>query len=140
MIFRVRRSARAFCREMTAHTAAGIQPKTVICRTRQSSPLNNLPRNKKESQGSKIAMSVMPPVEVRIYRLPGRCACPISGNNVLFATLFPSVINIKTAVFITTFNITGHLKGGDVNSVHNALPINIVIQLMVKKIDPMSVA
>jgi hypothetical protein len=44
---------------MTAHTAAGIQPITVICSSRHSSPVRMRPLRKKDNQGSKIAMSVM---------------------------------------------------------------------------------
>jgi hypothetical protein len=44
---------------MTAQTAAGIQPSKVICRIRQIIPVNILPRRKKDSQGSSMAIKVM---------------------------------------------------------------------------------
>lgn len=52
-------SARAFCNEITAQAAAGSQPITVIWRIRQTKPEINFPRKKNESQGNKIAISVI---------------------------------------------------------------------------------
>ena len=52
-------SARAFCSEMTAQTAAGSQPITVIWRIRQTTPEINFPRNKNDNHGNKIAISVI---------------------------------------------------------------------------------
>jgi hypothetical protein len=52
-------SALAFCKDVTAQIAAGIQPIKVICRIRQSMAVKIRPLKKKESDGKKIAMSVM---------------------------------------------------------------------------------
>jgi len=59
IIRRVLRSARAFCRLITAQTAAGSQPRMVHCSTRQIMPLNILPRSRKDNQGSSMAISVI---------------------------------------------------------------------------------
>lgn len=59
MILLVLLSARAFCRSKTAHIAAGIQPISVICSNRHNMPLRIRILSKKDSQGRKIAMSVM---------------------------------------------------------------------------------
>lgn len=58
-IFLVLRSALAFCREITAQIAAGIQPIKVICNTRHRTPVNILPLKKKDNQGNKMAISVI---------------------------------------------------------------------------------
>jgi hypothetical protein len=55
----VRLSALAFCSEITAQIAAGIQPSMVICKIRQMIPVNILPLNMKERKGNKIAMIVI---------------------------------------------------------------------------------
>jgi hypothetical protein len=49
----------AFCKEMTAQTAAGIQPISVICNNRQIMPVKILPLKKKDNQGMRMAISVM---------------------------------------------------------------------------------
>ncbi|MBO9635374.1 MAG: hypothetical protein J7578_19865, partial [Chitinophagaceae bacterium] len=58
-ILLVLRSSLAFCNEITAQIAAGIQPINVIWSSRQSIPVSILPLRMKESQGSNIAISVM---------------------------------------------------------------------------------
>ena len=55
----LRLSARAFCREMTAHTAAGIHPIKVICNIKQTIPVRILPRSRKERKGKKMAINVI---------------------------------------------------------------------------------
>jgi hypothetical protein len=52
-------SALAFCRDITAHAAAGIQPISVIWRIRQRSPVRILPRRIKDKKGKNIAISVI---------------------------------------------------------------------------------
>ena len=54
-----RRSSLAFCKEITAHTAAGIQPIIVIWRMRQRIPVSILPLNIKDNQGKRMATRVM---------------------------------------------------------------------------------
>jgi hypothetical protein len=53
--------------DITAHAAAGIHPTTVICSSRQIIPVSILPRKIKESQGSKIAKSVI--VAGRLHKI-----------------------------------------------------------------------
>lgn len=55
----LRLSALAFCREITAQIAAGIQPIKVICRIRQTSAVKIFPRKKKDTHGKNIAISVI---------------------------------------------------------------------------------
>ncbi len=55
----LRRSALEFCKEITAHTAAGIHPMSVICRIKQKMPVNIFPRSRKERNGKKMAIKVM---------------------------------------------------------------------------------
>lgn len=52
-------SALALFKETTAQTAAGIQPKIVICKIKHIIPVNIFPRRKNENQGRRMAMSVM---------------------------------------------------------------------------------
>jgi hypothetical protein len=59
IILFVRRSALEFCKEITAHIAAGIQPISVICKIRQIIPVNILPRRKNDRNGKNMAMSVI---------------------------------------------------------------------------------
>jgi len=59
IIFLVLLSALAFCKEITAHMAAGIHPKIVICKIKHKTPVSTLPLKKKESQGSSIAIKVI---------------------------------------------------------------------------------
>jgi hypothetical protein len=54
-----RLSDRAFCKEITAQTAAGIQPIKVSCKIRQMMPVKILPLNIKEIKGKNMAISVM---------------------------------------------------------------------------------
>ena len=55
----VRLLALASFSDMTAQAAAGIQPAIVICNRKQRIPVRILPLKINESQGSKIAISVM---------------------------------------------------------------------------------
>jgi len=55
----VRLLALALFKDTTAHAAAGIQPTIVICSNRQRMPVKMRPRKMKESQGNKIARSVI---------------------------------------------------------------------------------
>ena len=57
--FSLRLSALAFCKEITAQTAAGIQPIKVICKIKQIIPVIILPLSKKERNGNKIAINVI---------------------------------------------------------------------------------
>jgi hypothetical protein len=52
-------SAREFCNEITAHTAAGIHPINVIWRIRQMMPVKIRPLNINERNGRKMAIKVM---------------------------------------------------------------------------------
>ena len=55
----VRLSSLAFCKLITAHTAAGIQPISIACNSKQIIPVMILPRKKKDKAGNRMAMSVM---------------------------------------------------------------------------------
>jgi hypothetical protein len=57
--FLLRLSALAFCKEITAQTAAGIQPIKVICKIKQIIPVSILPRSRNEINGKKMAIKVM---------------------------------------------------------------------------------
>jgi hypothetical protein len=59
IILLVRLSALEFCKEITAHIAAGTHPITVICKIKQIIPVNILPRRKNERNGKNIAMRVI---------------------------------------------------------------------------------
>lgn len=52
-------SARAFCKEMTAHIAAGIHPINVICKIKHIIPVSILPLSIKERNGKKMAIKVI---------------------------------------------------------------------------------
>ncbi len=52
-------SALSLFKETTAQTAAGIHPKIVICKIKQIIPVNIFPRRKNESQGRRMAISVI---------------------------------------------------------------------------------
>jgi len=52
-------SARRFWRSITAHIAAGIQPITVHCSTKQITALISLPLSRKDNQGMSMAISVI---------------------------------------------------------------------------------
>jgi hypothetical protein len=54
-----RLSAREFCKEITAHTAAGIHPIMVICKMRQRIPVSIFPRSINDKKGKNIANSVI---------------------------------------------------------------------------------
>jgi len=58
-ILRLRLSALDSLSDITAQAAAGIQPTMVICKKRQRMPVRILPLSINESQGSKIARSVI---------------------------------------------------------------------------------
>ena len=58
-ILRLRLFSLASLSDITAQAAAGIQPTMVICNNRQRIPVSILPLNINESQGNKIAMSVI---------------------------------------------------------------------------------
>lgn len=60
-------SSRAFCKEITAQIAAGIQPKMVICRMRQIIPVRILPRKMNDKAGNKMAIKVM--INEQLFRL-----------------------------------------------------------------------
>jgi len=55
----VRLSARAFCSEITAQIAAGIQPMSVTCKIKQIIAVNIFPLNRKDKNGKKIANRVI---------------------------------------------------------------------------------
>jgi len=57
--FSFRRSAREFCSDTTAQTAAGIQPIKVTCRIKQIIPEKIFPRNMKDNHGNKMASNVI---------------------------------------------------------------------------------
>ena len=57
--FALRLSALAFCSDITAQTAAGIQPIKVICRSKQIIPVNILPRRRNDKKGKKMAIKVI---------------------------------------------------------------------------------
>lgn len=57
--FSLRLSALEFCKDITAHIAAGIHPIKVICKIKQIIAVNILPLKKNETHGKKIAISVM---------------------------------------------------------------------------------
>lgn len=57
--FSLRLSALEFCKEMTAQSAAGIQPIKVICKIKQIIDVNNFPLRRKETNGKKIAINVI---------------------------------------------------------------------------------
>jgi hypothetical protein len=57
--FSFRLSALAFCNEIVAHIAAGIQPISVTCNTKQIMPVSILPRSINDKKGRKIATKVM---------------------------------------------------------------------------------
>jgi hypothetical protein len=65
IILSVRLSALEFCNEITAQIAAGIHPISVICKIKQITPVNILPRRKNERNGKKIAMRVI--IDIVIY-------------------------------------------------------------------------
>lgn len=52
-------SALEFCKEITAHIAAGIQPIKVICKIKQIIQVKILPRKRKDMHGKNIAISVI---------------------------------------------------------------------------------
>jgi len=55
----VRLSALSFCREITAHMAAGIQPINVICKIKQMIAVSIFPLNRKDNDGISIAIKVI---------------------------------------------------------------------------------
>lgn len=59
IILSVRLSALAFCKEMTAQMAAGIQPIKVICKIRQMMAVSIFPLNRKDNDGIRMAINVI---------------------------------------------------------------------------------
>jgi hypothetical protein len=57
--FSFRLSNLEFCKEITAHIAAGIQPIKVICKIKHRTDVSILPRKKNDKNGKKIAINVM---------------------------------------------------------------------------------
>ncbi|MDR6561017.1 hypothetical protein J2Y60_001086 [Arcicella sp. BE140] len=55
----LRRSALAFCNDITAHIAAGIQPINVTCKSKQIIPVSIRPRRRNERKGKNIAINVI---------------------------------------------------------------------------------
>lgn len=55
----VRRSARRFCRSITAHIAAGSQPISVHCNSRHITALNIRPLMRKDKEGNNMAISII---------------------------------------------------------------------------------
>ena len=51
-------SALALLSDMAAHNAAGSHPISVSCNTRQRMAVSNLPRNRKERKGQRMARSI----------------------------------------------------------------------------------
>jgi len=59
IILSVRLSALAFCKEITAQMAAGIQPINVICKIKQMIAVNIFPLNRKDKDGISMAINVI---------------------------------------------------------------------------------
>ncbi len=59
IILAVRLFALEFCKDATAQNAAGIQPITVNCKTRQIMPVRIFPLSIKDINGNKMAINVI---------------------------------------------------------------------------------
>ena len=93
----LRRSALEFCKEITAHTAAGIHPMRVICRIKQKMPVNIFPRSRKERNGKKMAIKVMRKIRDCFYIL-------VTDHNIAMPA--HQSVNIKFIISCTLFPIT----------------------------------